>query len=203
MSDKPKEVDFSNVVQTPDVNSRTSGFWRLLYPKMYVPSVLDINPEYLYNKGIRCVLFDLDNTVVPRDKDDLAPEVSGWINSLREKGIMACIISNNGPERIRRVSGMKDIPAVYRAVKPLRHPFLKAMRMMGASREETAVVGDQVFTDILGGNRLGLYTILVVPMPGKEYWATAMFNRRLERFVLNRIKGLLTRNSELRTQNTE
>lgn len=160
----------------------------LLYPKMYVSSVTDIDPEDLYSRGIRCVLFDLDNTVVPRDKNELPPEVACWIGKLREKAIKVCVISNNGPGRVSRVSGMEDIPSVCRAIKPRKHPFRKAMNMLGVMPEETAVVGDQVFTDILGGNRLGLYTILVVPMPGKEYWATEMINRRLERLVLSRIK---------------
>lgn len=160
----------------------------LLYPKMYVSSVTDIDPGDLYGRGIRCVLFDLDNTVVPRDKNELPPEVARWIGRLREKSIKVCVISNNGPGRVGRVSGMEDIPSVCRAIKPRKHPFRKAMNMLGVIPEETAVVGDQVFTDILGGNRLGLYTILVVPMPGKEYWATEMINRRLERLVLSGIK---------------
>ncbi|MCL6477029.1 MAG: YqeG family HAD IIIA-type phosphatase [Peptococcaceae bacterium] len=164
----------------------------LLYPKMYVPSVTHIDPDGLYARGIRCVLFDLDNTVVPRDKYDLPPEVAGWINRLKEKGIKVCVVSNNGPERIRRVAGMEGIPSVCRAVKPFKHPFRKAMKMLGVTAGETAVVGDQIFTDILGGNRLGLYTILVAPMPGKEYWATEMFNRRLEKLVLNRIRRKTT-----------
>lgn len=177
--------------KTPDRDSGCppTGWWRrLLYPRMYVSSVDRIDPGDLFDRGIRCVLFDLDNTVVPRDSTELPPEAAGWIKRLREKGIKTCVISNNGPERIRRVSGMEDVPSVCRAVKPFKQPFRKAMKMMGASPEETAVVGDQIFTDILGGNRLGLFTILVVPMPGKEYWATEMFNRRLERPVLRRMK---------------
>ena len=160
---------------------------RFLYPKMYVPSVTSIDPQQLYSRGIRCVLFDLDNTVVPRDKTCLSAEVAGWIKSLGERGIKVCVVSNNGPARLSRVAGIEEIPSVCRAIKPRKHPFRKAMKMLGVTPGETAVVGDQIFTDILGGNRLGLYTILVMPMPGKEYWATEMFNRRLERLVLSRI----------------
>jgi HAD superfamily phosphatase (TIGR01668 family) len=83
---------------------------------------------------------------------------------------------------------MEQIPSVTRAIKPRKSPFRRAMKMLGMTPGETAVVGDQIFTDILGGNRLGLYTILVVPMPGKEYWATELINRRLERLVLWRIR---------------
>ncbi|MFZ5633934.1 MAG: YqeG family HAD IIIA-type phosphatase [Bacillota bacterium] len=188
MQDKSLETSSTAAPRTSLLEPRTARWQKLLYPKMYVPSVTHIDPDDLHARGIRCVLFDLDNTVVPRDKNDLPPEVAGWIKRLREKGIKVCVVSNNGPDRIRRVDGMEDIPSVCRAVKPFKHPFRKAMKMLGATVGETAVVGDQIFTDILGGNRLGLYTILVVPMPGKEYWATEMFNRRLERLVLNRIR---------------
>lgn len=160
----------------------------ILYPDLYVSSIDLIDPGMLYDRGIRCVLFDLDNTVVPRDRDELAPEAERLFAGLGERGIKLCVVSNNNLSRIRRVSGMEDIPAVPKAVKPRKDPFLRAMGMMGATERETAVIGDQIFTDILGGNRLGLYTILVVPMPGKEYWATAMFSRRLEWLVLKRIR---------------
>lgn len=188
MQNKNSETGFGVESPTSGLQLPTSRWLGLLCPKMYVPSVTHIDPEDLYTRGIRCVLFDLDNTVVPRDKTILPPEVAGWIRGLRERGMKVCVISNNGPDRVRRVSGMEDIPAVCRAIKPRKHPFRKAMKMLGVTAGETAVVGDQIFTDILGGNRLGLYTILVAPMPGKEYWATEMFNRRLERLVLNRIK---------------
>lgn len=188
MCDKSFESNSLVVSRTSNLEPRTSKWWGLLYPKMYVPSVIHIDSGELYARGIRCILFDLDNTVVPRDKTDLPPEVAGWIRGLRDKGMKVCVISNNGPDRVRRVAGMEDVPAVCRAIKPRKHPFRKAMNMLGVTAGETAVVGDQIFTDILGGNRLGLFTILVVPMPGKEYWATEMFNRRLERLVLNRIR---------------
>lgn len=174
--------------QTSGAAAPSRRWLGLLYPEMYVPSVTEIDPDFLFDRGIRCVLFDLDNTVVPRDRDDLSPGAAGWIVGLREKGIKVCVISNNGPERISRVFGSEGIPSVCRAVKPRKHPFRKAMKMLGVTPGETAVVGDQIFTDILGGNRLGLFTILVEPMPGKEYWATEMFNRRLERLVLKRIR---------------
>lgn len=161
---------------------------KILYPNMYVQSVLEIDPDDLYKRGIRCVLFDLDNTVVPRDKTDLTPDGAAWIKKLGDKGIKVCIISNNGPDRLGRVAGIEKIPAVCRAIKPRKHPFQKAMKMLGVTQRETAVVGDQIFTDILGGNRSGLYTILVEPLPGKEYWATKMFNRRLESLIMAGIR---------------
>lgn len=161
---------------------------KLLFPKMYVHSVLNIEPDELYNKGIRCVLFDLDNTLLPRDKSQISIEVSQWLQKLLDKNIKACVVSNNSAERIQSIAGICHIPFICKAAKPRRNPFRRAMEMLGVEAKETAVVGDQIFTDILGGNRLGLYTILVVPMPGKEYWATTMINRRLEKLIIKKIK---------------
>lgn len=160
---------------------------RLLYPKLYVSSVRQIDLDALWERGIRCVLFDLDNTVVPRDVSQFSPEITRWFEDLRKRGFKTCIVSNNGPGRVHSLAGPMNLPFVCRAVKPRKRPFIRAMELLGVSPGETAVIGDQIFTDILGGNRLGLYTILVVPMPGKEYWATELINRRLERLVLSRL----------------
>ncbi len=151
-------------------------------------SVTNIDIDALYDMGIRCVLFDLDNTLLPRDKTQLSEEVSLWLKKLADKGIKACVVSNNSPGRIQKIAKICHMPYVCKAVKPRRECFRKAMDMLGVSAGETAVVGDQIFTDILGGNRMGLYTILVVPMPGKEYWATQLINRKLEKLVMKKIK---------------
>lgn len=161
---------------------------KLLYPKLYVPSVHDINLDDLLGRGIRSVLFDLDNTLVPRDVNRFSPEIACWFRELKDRGFKLCIVSNNSPGRVCSLAGPMDIPYVCRAVKPRKRPFRRAMELLGASPGETAVIGDQIFTDILGGNRLGLYTILVVPMSGKEYWATELINRRLEKIVLAGLK---------------
>ncbi|HBC94015.1 MAG TPA: YqeG family HAD IIIA-type phosphatase, partial [Pelotomaculum sp.] len=86
------------------------------------------------------------------------------------------------------VAGLLGLPAVHRAVKPLVGPFRRAMGMLGTKPAETALIGDQIFTDIFGGNLCGLYTILVVPLQGKEFWGTRLFSRPLEKIVLARLK---------------
>ncbi|GBF34208.1 hydrolase [Desulfocucumis palustris] len=163
-------------------------FRKLLYPNLYVGSVHHIDIDSLAVMGIRGLLFDLDNTVVPRDVDDFSAEIKDWFGRLEARGFKMCFVSNNGPRRLQNLTGALGLPFVCRAVKPRKKPFLKAMETIGTSQKETAVIGDQIFTDILGGNRLGLFTILVTPMPGKEYWATELINRRLERFIIKRLK---------------
>ncbi|MBF7082149.1 YqeG family HAD IIIA-type phosphatase [Desulfallas sp. Bu1-1] len=159
----------------------------VLYPRMYVPAIYEINPEELKKMGIRALLLDLDNTIVPRDQDRFSREITQWLQGMLEKGFKLCVVSNNSNARVRRLVGPLRIPCVVRAVKPFRHAFQRGMDLLGVKPQETAVVGDQIFTDILGGNMLGLYTILVVPMPGRDFWATRLINRPLEKLVIKRI----------------
>ncbi len=165
---------------------------RIFYPKMYVPSILEINPEELQKQGITTLLLDLDNTIVPRHLDEFSPEIETWLTGMRQKGFKLCIVSNNSSSRVSALAGSLQIPWVVRALKPLRRGFLRAIRLVNAAPEETAVVGDQIFTDILGGNTLNMFTILVVPMPGKEFWGTKLINRRLEKVVLKRLASYVS-----------
>jgi hypothetical protein len=162
--------------------------FKLLYPKLYVSSLFDIDIQNLYQTGIRGILFDLDNTIIPRTADVFSAEVSSWLKEIRGSNFKACIISNNNSKRVSKLAGELDLPAVCYAVKPRRKPFRQALELLGTCPEQTAVVGDQVFTDILGGNRLGMFTILVTPMDGKEFWATRLISRQLEKLVLNLFK---------------
>jgi len=165
---------------------------RILYPNMYVPSVTEIDAEELKALGIRNLLLDLDNTIVRRDRDKFPPEVEQWLRGLRQSGFNLCIVSNNGTGRVHSLAGPLQIPCVVRAVKPLRRAFRFGMRRLDAGVADTAVVGDQIFTDILGGNLMGLFTILVVPMPGGEFWGTRLISRRLEKIVLHRVTRLVS-----------
>jgi len=137
--------------------------------------------------GIKGILFDLDNTIIRRDADQFPPEVSEYLNKLRRHGFKMGIISNNRRKRVSAIAGLLQVPSVHRAVKPLVRPFRKALKMLGTSAWETALVGDQIFTDILGGNLAGLHTILVVPMGGKDFWGSRLISRPLEKLVLARL----------------
>jgi len=162
---------------------RTNPFCCLL-PRLYVPSIFALDLDSLRRQGICGILLDLDNTIIPRDAGQFPAEVVSWLAKTREKNFHVCIISNNRPRRVFGLAEEIGLPAVCRGVKPLPAPFRRALAVLGTAPEETAVVGDQIFTDILGGNRLGLYTILVAPLPGREFWATRLINRQLEKPVL-------------------
>ncbi len=161
--------------------------FKLLYPKLYVAKLFDIDLAELQKKGICAILLDLDNTIVPRDQDCCPGEIVQWIKKAKKHGFKLCIVSNNSPARVQTLASSLAIPAVYRAVKPARRPFIQAMKLLGVAPDQTAFIGDQIFTDVLGGNRLGLYTILVAPLPGREFWATRLFSRRLEKLILCRL----------------
>lgn len=160
---------------------------KLLYPDVYLSSLFHLDLDLLKQRDIRAILFDLDNTIVPRDGEKLEPAVEKWLQDLLKQGFSLAVVSNNGYQRVNALIGSLSIPAVARAVKPMKRAFKKAMRLLNVEGQNTAVLGDQIFTDILGGNRLKLFTILVQPLEGREFWATSMFNRRLERSVLRDI----------------
>ena len=163
-----------------------------LYPKAYVSSLTDISPAYFREKGIKGIILDLDNTIIPWKAGTMAPEMVDLITHYRESGLGLCVVSNAFNNRVVDLLGPLGIPSVARAKKPLRRPFIKAQDILGTTTLETAVVGDQLFTDILGGNRLGFYTVLVRPISKKEFIGTR-FVRLLEKMLLHRLvkKGII------------
>lgn len=160
---------------------------KIFYPKIYAGSLMDIDPEELIDRGIKGILFDLDNTIVCRNAGRCDPEVVEWLGELRGRGFKMAIVSNNSARRVGDVAAHLGMPAIYRAFKPFRRPFLRAMRMLGTPPHETALIGDQIFTDILGGNMAGLYTILVAPLAGTEFLGTRLVSRPLERIIMGRL----------------
>lgn len=160
----------------------------IFFPKLYVESIYDIDLSLLERKGIRGMIFDLDNTIVERGELTFSAAMLDWMDGLKERGLKISIVSNNRTRAAEEMAEDHGIPAIFRALKPRRKPFLKAIQMMGVQPGETAVVGDQIFTDVVGGNRLGLFTILIKPLPGKEFFGTTLFSRQLEKLILPRIR---------------
>ncbi|MEW6447062.1 MAG: YqeG family HAD IIIA-type phosphatase [Bacillota bacterium] len=163
--------------------------FKLLIPRLYVESVFDLQPELLKNMGIRALILDLDNTLVTRGEERAEPRILKWLESLRQNGFKLCIVSNNSRSKGGRLASTLGLPGVFRAVKPRGRPFRKALALLGTRPAETAMVGDQLFTDVLGGNRLGLYTILVSSLGGPDFIMTRLIIRRIERLLLPWIKA--------------
>ncbi|UFT97847.1 YqeG family HAD IIIA-type phosphatase [Radiobacillus kanasensis] len=162
-------------------------------PNEHVKSVFDIRPEDLKAKGIKGIITDLDNTLVAWDVADATPEIIEWFKLMEDSGIKITIISNNKEERVKLFSEPLHTPFVYSARKPLGNAFKKATKTMGLSKNEVVVIGDQILTDVLGGNSAGFYTILVVPIVQTDGKITRI-NRQIERRILSwmRRKGMIS-----------
>lgn len=153
-------------------------------PDEHVKSIFDIKPVHLKQKGIKGIITDLDNTLVPWDVEFASPEVISWFNTMDNHGIQVTIISNNNKNRVSIFSEPLNIPYVYSARKPLRRAFNRAAKQLKLNNEQIAVIGDQLLTDILGGNLGGFYTILVVPIVRTDATITKL-NRAIEGRILN------------------
>ncbi len=148
------------MTSSPD---RPSGGRRLLRPDRYVTSVLAIEPESLVSAGIAGLILDLDNTLLPRDTSIVPDAFAAWLAETTAR-LDVCFVSNNWHERVHEVAGELGVPIVARAIKPLPFAFIRALRVLGLKRRQVAVVGDQLFTDVLGGNLIGATTVLVQPL---------------------------------------
>lgn len=166
----------------------------LFLPDKHVQSIYDIKPDYLKKEGKKGIIVDLDNTLVPWNVETATEKVITWLEEMKEAGIQVTIFSNNNEERVTFFAEPLGMPYIYKANKPLQGAFRRTRREMQLRRDEIVVVGDQLLTDVLGGNRAGLFTILVVPIVQSDA-AITKFNRRLERMILNHFyrKGKLTR----------
>ncbi len=158
---------------------------RWLRPAAQVETIYEIDPRALEARGVRGVILDLDNTIVPWGNWQAAPELPGWIAAARDGGLRLCIVSNNAGARVRHLANSLGLPVVTGALKPGSGAIRRALAMMGTTPATTALIGDQLFTDILGGNRLGLHTILVRPQSGREFPLTRLV-RLAERLILRK-----------------
>ena len=166
--------------------------YNLLCPNIIAKTLYDIEMNELQQQGIKGIIFDLDNTIIPWDSSNMSPEIIQWIQALLDQDFKICLVSNNMGKRVQTIAGIFDIPFVSRAYKPAKTGFRQAIVKMALTESQVAVVGDQLFTDVLGGNRLGLYTIWVAPLSATEFFGTKIA-RRLEKFAVRmlRAKGLM------------
>ncbi|CAN7313033.1 YqeG family HAD IIIA-type phosphatase [Rossellomorea sp. LjRoot5] len=161
-------------------------------PNEQVQDIFSITPGHLKEKGIKAVITDLDNTLVEWDRPNATPKLIQWFKDMQEQGILVTIVSNNNKNRVGAFSEPLGVPFIFQARKPMGRAFKKAIKQMGVKKEETVVIGDQLLTDVLGGNRSGFHTILVVPVAQSDGFFTK-FNRQVERRIMNffKRKGML------------
>ena len=155
----------------------------ILYPKAHFDKVEQITTEFLREHRINALILDVDNTLIDYQRK-MGEGISKWANEIKGQGIKLYILSNtNHKEKVKEVANQLDIPYCYLAKKPFKSGFLKVQKELQEKPENIGVVGDQIFTDMIGGNRCHMFTILVEPIDEKDFWYTA-WKRPFE----NRIK---------------
>lgn len=155
---------------------------KIFYPKKIADSAYVIDYKKLYKEGYRGIIFDIDNTLVEHGAD-ATPRAISLIAKIKEIGFDVCLISNNKKERVTRFNREIKVKYVYNAKKPAKKNFIKATKLMGTTIENTVFVGDQLFTDVFGANRIGMMSFFVKPIHPKEE-IQIVFKRKLERIVL-------------------
>lgn len=156
--------------------------FKIFYPSVYYKSTYDVDFQEYYDRGFRGIIFDVDNTLVPHgaDADDKAEAL---FERLKEIGFDTCLTSNNKEERVKRFNKNIHSHYIYKAHKPAKSGYRKAMKKMGTDTSNTMFVGDQLFTDVFGANMTGLYSVLVAPIHPKEE-IQIVLKRYLEKIVL-------------------
>jgi uncharacterized protein len=154
-----------------------------LQPDMQVKRINDIDLDSLWQMGIRGLVFDLDNTVTPWRLYDPDQKTVVWFDKLKNRGFVACILSNSRQSHVAPISEWLNIPVLGNSKKPRKSGFIRASKKLQLPPKQLAMVGDQLFTDIYGGKRAGFFTILTEQIGEAEFWGTKNISRRLERIV--------------------
>ena len=158
----------------------------ILYPDAYFKKVEDITIEFLQKNRLKVLILYVDNTLIDYNKN-LSQDIVKWSHELQGQGIKMYILSNtNKKQKVEDVAKKLEIPYEYLAKKPFKNGFKKVEAKLNVKSKEIAVVGDQIFTDIIGGNRCKMFTILVDPVDEKDFWYTA-WKRPIENKIKKKI----------------
>lgn len=154
-----------------------------LYPKKYLNNVTEITIDLLKKNRIKAILLDVDNTLIDFDLKILKG-AKNWCEEMRNNDIKLLILSNtNKIEKVKKVAEELSLPYINFAKKPFKSGFKKAMKMLELEEKYIAVAGDQIMTDVVGGNRMKMYTILTKPLGKKDIFITRI-KRPLEKVII-------------------
>ena len=160
----------------------------MLYPDLLLDSVKELTPEFLSQYGIKGIVFDLDETLAPRHKDGPEEDVLAHIKLLKTAGISMALVSNSPRDRVADFNKDMQISIFPNAQKPRVKVLKRAVKLMGYEPHQIAMVGDQILTDVLAGNRLHLLTVMVLPLEDRKT-KFFRFKRKLERIILRQFEG--------------
>lgn len=144
-------------------------------PDIYQKSIYTLDYTKLLSRGIKLLLFDLDNTLIPARSNELPEKTKELIISLKQKGFKVIIFSNSPKTRVKKFSENLNVDCTYFACKPTQNKLKKAIVNSGFKLNEIAIIGDQILTDIVGGNKAGITTILVNPSSNKDHMLSKIF----------------------------
>ena len=154
----------------------------LLKPKIKLERVTDITPEILKKYNLNSLILDVDNTLSTHHGDVLTDGLEDWLRLMQENGIKLMVLSNSKARRVKPFAEKIGLPFISLGLKPLPFGYIRAIKALGSKRKNTAIVGDQIFTDVLGGNAVGVKTLLLTPIL-LESTAGFKFKRKIERFI--------------------
>lgn len=165
-------------------------------PNCYVKDVYDIDYKKLYKKGYRNIVFDIDNTILPVNDIAVPNELVDLFKDIKKIGFNICLVSNNKEPRVLPPATILGTAYLSEAKKPTKEGFDKALKVLGASVNDTIMVGDQMLSDIKGANEYGLYSILVEPVDDKYDIKTGT-SRVLQNIMVKKLekKNIFHRNS--------
>jgi len=159
--------------------------FKILRPKVYVNSVYNIDLKKLKKiKKIKGIIVDLDNTLVAWGEKEVSQRIVDWVKEAKKIGLKICIVSNTNSKRVAELAQIFDIPYHSKYFKPFSIAFNNGLKILDTKKSETVVIGDQIFTDIWGGNRLKLLTILVTPIVKKDSIGTFL-HRNIEKIIIS------------------
>lgn len=165
---------------------------KLLRPDLYLESVHRLDLDALQRRGIRGLILDIDNTLVPWNDPDAPDSLRAWLTRVRARGLAVCLVSNNTRQRVAAFAAVTGIPYVSEGRKPAVRVYRAALRALGTTPAETAALGDQIYPDVYGAKRMGIYSVLVSPLCEREFVGTRI-KRLLERPLLRAMirRGLI------------
>lgn len=163
---------------------------KMLLPDYTVANVMKLDEAFYINHGIKAVIFDIDNTLVRHTQMTPTEEILSYFEFLKSIGIKYAIVSNNSIERVNVFCEGLGVVHFGKALKPRKKYLKQTIRELGATKEETCLVGDQLFTDMLGANRMGFLSVLVTAV-GEDETSFVSFKRKFEKNILEKNKSKL------------
>ena len=154
----------------------------LFMPTFYYESIIDIDVRFFKSNDVECILLDIDDTISPHDLPVLIPGFEFWLKNILENDIKIVLVSNNYKNRVQFIAKRLNLPFIYSSFKPSPLGIIRALKIVSVNKSKSVLIGDQIFTDVLGANIYGIKSILVDPVSNKRGFISG-FKRWLEKPV--------------------